>query len=90
MKDVREFVSSWARAEHDIGYCRTLNAISSLLILIRAAPSTSFAQQVSLGSGTVMEVVERLKKGEYLWAPEMSPEGPVLVVVSLATQRAIA
>ncbi len=36
-----------------------------------------------------MQAVEGLKQGEYLWAPEMSPEGPVLVVVSLATQRAI-
>jgi len=36
-----------------------------------------------------MQAVEGLKHGEYLWAPEMSPEGPVLVVVSLATQRAI-
>ncbi|RYD92441.1 MAG: L,D-transpeptidase [Sphingomonadales bacterium] len=33
--------------------------------------------------------VERLKPGEYLWAPEIAPAGPVLLVVSLATQRAV-
>jgi hypothetical protein len=29
-----------------------------------------------------------LKPGEYVWAPEISPEGPVTVVVDLSTQRA--
>ena len=33
--------------------------------------------------------IEHLKPGEYLWAPEVAPEGPVLLIVSLATQRAV-
>ena len=74
------------------GVCarRTLATLAGSLLLCAAAPSVSLAQQIPLGSGTVMQAVEGLKQGEYLWAPEMSPEGPVLVVVSLATQRAIA
>ena len=68
---------------------RTLATLAGSLLLCTAAPSASLAQQRPLGSGTVMQAVEGLKQGEYLWAPEMSPEGPVLVVVSLATQRAI-
>jgi L,D-transpeptidase catalytic domain len=65
-----------------------LAAGASLLCL--TASSVAVAQQRPLGPGTVMQAVEGLKQGEYLWAPEMSPDGPVLVLVSLATQRAIA
>ena len=36
-----------------------------------------------------MQAAERLKPGEFLWAPEVAPRGPVLLVVSLATQRAV-
>ena len=32
--------------------------------------------------------IEQLKPGEYLWAPEISPAGPVTIIVSLKTQRA--
>lgn len=31
-----------------------------------------------------------LKAGDYLWAPQLAPAGPVMVIVSLATQRAYA
>jgi len=34
--------------------------------------------------------IEQLKPGEFFWAPEISPEGPVTIIVSLATQRAYA
>jgi hypothetical protein len=49
----------------------------------------AMAAQLSLQSGSVIEAAERLRSGEYLWAPEIAPEGPVLLVVSLATQRAV-
>jgi hypothetical protein len=32
--------------------------------------------------------IERLKAGEYLWAPAIAPAGPVMVIVSLKRQRA--
>jgi hypothetical protein len=34
--------------------------------------------------------IEQLKPGEYLWAPQIAPEGPVTVIISLKTQRAYA
>ncbi len=37
--------------------------------------------------GSVLEAAERLKPGEYIWAPEIAPRGPLLMIVSLATQR---
>ena len=45
--------------------------------------------QPSLQSGSVFEAAQQLKAGEFLWAPEVAPEGPMLLVVSLATQRAV-
>ena len=59
-----------------------------VLGLAIAAPSIA-AWQPSLASGTVVEAAERLKAGEYLWAPQIAPEGPVLIVISRTTQRAI-
>ena len=32
--------------------------------------------------------IEGLKPGDYLWAPQIAPEGPVIVVVNLKLQRA--
>ena len=53
------------------------------------AAQSSLALEPSLQSGTVMQAAERLKAGEFLWAPDIAPRGPVLLVVSLATQRAV-
>lgn len=49
--------------------------------------TTALGQSTSLG---VDGQIERLKAGEFFWAPEISPEGPVTIIVSLATQRAYA
>lgn len=68
---------------------QALAAVGASMLCL-GIPSAGLAQQRPLGTGTVMQAVEGLKQGEYLWAPEMSPDGPVLVLVSLATQRAIA
>jgi len=35
-------------------------------------------------------LIEQLKPGEYLWAPEIAPAGPVTIIVSLKTQKAYA
>ncbi|WP_066959715.1 L,D-transpeptidase [Rhizorhabdus dicambivorans] len=44
----------------------------------------------SLQGATVGETVARMKPGEYLWAPQVAPDGPVVIVVSIAQQRAYA
>ena len=60
-----------------------------LLGLAAGLGQARLAAQPSLQSGSVLEAAERLKAGEFLWAPEVAPEGPMLLVVSLATQRAV-
>lgn len=52
-----------------------------------AGPSS--AQQVEIGSGSVVETVAKLKAGQFVWEPQVSPEGPMLLIVNTATQRAV-
>jgi len=47
------------------------------------------ADPVSLAAGTVLDAVNRLRPGQYLWAPQIAPTGPVLLIVNITTQRAI-
>ncbi len=54
--------------------------------LIAAAPVA--AQQVPIDTGSVIETVATLRPGQFVWAPEVAPTGPVLVVVNNRTQRA--
>ncbi|MDH7973115.1 L,D-transpeptidase family protein [Sphingomonas sp. AR_OL41] len=42
-----------------------------------------------LNSGTVLDAVKRLKPGEFIWAPQVAPAGPTLLIVNIATQRAV-
>jgi L,D-transpeptidase catalytic domain len=43
--------------------------------------------QAKLDGASVTDAIERLKPGEYLWAPAVAPSGPVLAIVSLPVQR---
>jgi hypothetical protein len=47
------------------------------------------AQQVDISTGSVAEAVADLKPGQYVWAAEIAPDGPMLLIVNLATQRAV-
>lgn len=47
------------------------------------------AQQVDIGTGSVVETVKRLRPGEYVWAPQVAPEGPALLIVNLKSQRGV-
>ena len=38
---------------------------------------------------SVVQAVTQLKPGEYVWAPEVAPQGPMLLIVNIATQRAV-
>lgn len=51
--------------------------------------SAAAAQQVPVGTGSVVETVARLKAGQYVWAPEIAPSGPLLLVINLKSQRAV-
>jgi hypothetical protein len=54
-----------------------------------AFSGAAFAQQVPLAGASPLETVARLKPGQFVWAPEVAPDGPMLIIVNLATQRAI-
>lgn len=57
-----------------------LSTLSSVQAQIPApAAATTF---------TVAGAVERLGPGEFIWAPQVAPEGPMMIVVSLQRQRA--
>lgn len=47
------------------------------------------AQQKDTSTGSIVETVRKLKPGEYVWTPQIAPGGPMLLVVSLASQKAI-
>lgn len=47
------------------------------------------AQQVDIARGSVAATVQRLRAGQYVWAPEIAPRGPMLLIVNLKTQRAV-
>ena len=64
-----------------------LSVAFGLAAAILASPAA--AQQVPLGSRPILEVAAKLAPGEYAWAPDAAPAGPALLVVNLATQRAI-
>ncbi|WP_431469073.1 L,D-transpeptidase family protein [Sphingosinithalassobacter sp. LHW66-3] len=55
--------------------------------LAACVPAVAAAQ--SLDAPTVMETVEALQPGEFLWMPEVAPEGPVLLIVNVRSQRAV-
>lgn len=63
--------------------------IWSGLIAGLLACSPAAAQQIDLRNGSVVQTVAKLRPGQYVWAPEVAPVGPLLLVVNLATQRAI-
>jgi len=62
---------------------------AALLALAGTAAAQLPITQPSLRSGGVADVAQRLRPGEFLWAPQVAPQGPLLLVVSLATQRAV-
>jgi len=66
---------------------RTSRIALALLMLVAIVQPA--ATQQPLTGGTVIEAVERLKPGEFLWAPELAPDGPALLIVSVTSQRAI-
>jgi len=47
------------------------------------------AQAQSLESGTVMDAVRALKAGQYLWAPQLAPSGPMMIIINRTTQRLV-
>ncbi len=63
--------------------------VARMAIMIGAAllPMVSIAQSPA-ATESVLDAAQKLRPGEYLWAPEVAPHGPLLLIVSVATQRA--
>lgn len=73
----------------DSGSMKLLSSAALAAIALAFAPSAAPAQAVERGDRPVLEVAQNLKAGQYVWAPELSGEGPALVVVNLSTQRLV-
>jgi hypothetical protein len=67
---------------------RTPLVLATCLAALLAA-GTAHAQAVERGGRPILELVAGLTPGQYVWAPELSPEGSALMVVNVATQRAV-
>src|ERR1700745_1053237 len=61
-------------------------AFAFLLVLTLVAPVTASAAAHTKGRAVHPSTTE-LKTGEYVWHPEVSPTGPVVVIVSLPEQE---
>jgi hypothetical protein len=57
-------------------------------MIATAALGSSPAAWAKKLQGHVLQPGEKLKPGEYVWEPELSPEGPVAILVSLPEQMA--
>ena len=53
------------------------------------AAAQTIATPGPLNVGTVLDAVKQLKPGEFIWAPHVAPAGPALLIVNIATQRAV-
>jgi hypothetical protein len=64
---------------------RSRRDLLAALVLLAAPPG--FAQMAP-SAGSISDQVARMKPGDFFWAPEVAPKGPMLIVVSLEAQRA--
>ncbi len=69
------------------GKTQGMASLLSLMFLV-LSPALS-AQQVHPGTGSVVQTVTTLKPGQFVWAPQLAPEGPMLLIVNLSTQRGL-
>ncbi len=68
---------------------RTIKRLmAGIACLALAAPLSARAAPASPRAATVLEAAKALQPGQYIWAPDIAPDGPVLLIVSLASQRA--
>lgn len=57
--------------------------------LASAAMTALPAQEVDVSTGSITQIISTLRAGQYVWAPEVAPNGPMLLIVNLKTQRAL-
>jgi hypothetical protein len=62
---------------------RWFSALGGALLLATVPPAAGQVPPAAIDGA-----IEQLKPGEFLWAPDIAPEGPVTLIVSLRSQRA--
>ena len=68
------------------GYLQSCRLLMGFMVLALACvPALSSAQTAPV---LIDGPIEQLEAGEFFWAPEIAPEGPVALIVNLQTQRA--
>ena len=65
-----------------------MRRIAIILSVILAAAALPALGQGAKTSSVLDTDVAALKPGEFIWAPQLAPEGPITMVVSLSDQRA--
>jgi len=61
----------------------------ALAAAIFLCSTAALAQQVDRGDRPILAVASTLRNGEFVWVPELAPNGPALAIVNLETQRLI-
>jgi L,D-transpeptidase-like protein len=72
-----------------IGPMKSIFVGLSALAAAMVATSVSAATQVDRAGRPVLEVAQQLKTGQFVWAPELAQDGPLLLIINLMTQRLI-
>jgi len=67
---------------------RTARALGVALALALSTPVLAAPQATPAADLTMAPTTLALKPGEYLWTPELAPQGPVVIVISLPEQLA--
>src|SRR4051794_16219783 len=67
-----------------------LRVLASAAVLATSLePAPTVAQQVERGNRDILALAPTLRSGEFVWAPELSGDGPALAIVNLETQRLV-
>lgn len=66
-----------------------MRILTPIAILVIAYGGPLPSQQVPIGSGSVVRTVTTLKPGQFVWAPQAAPQGPMLMIVNVENQRAL-
>lgn len=64
------------------------SVLAAVLLVTSFVFHTHATAQVPTTNLTVSSVVEQLKPGEFIWAPKVAPQGPMMIVISLQRQKA--
>jgi hypothetical protein len=60
-----------------------------MVVLACAAPIALATRQEVVGDRSIVEAAQELGAGAFLWEPELVPDGPMLFIVSVVTQRGV-